>query len=324
MTAIEQALTAAWTGADPGPTILENWPPSRRRFPPGPAQELPRHPASGLGPLLDLSLAGDPARKVGGVRLRRVPSAGGRYPVNAYLGAAYYDPITHTLHGPPGNTITLALQPQRTTWRYGPRALPVLLLDLGHALAAILTAARTLGIPANAAFTPQPPRHGEYPLATVHLGLSTKDKVDPPIPAPLPDPPALPLIEDALTELSAHPATPLPWQPPDVTPETLLARRTAPWPTRGPITLPGHGLTAVRPTEHLALSSCGQPELANAELLLLATGEPEPLNFVQAGMAVHRAWLLATAAGLSVRPVGCWIRARHDGRRVLHALAVGP
>ncbi|MCO1582384.1 hypothetical protein M8C13_42210 [Crossiella sp. SN42] len=276
-----------------------------------------------LGALLDLSLAGDPARKVGGVRLRRVPSAGGRYPVNAHLGSAYYDPIAHELHGPPAATITLALQPQRTTWRYGPRSLPVLLLDLGHALAAILTAARTLAIPATAAFTPQPPRHGEYPLATVHLGLSTKEPAGK-SPDPLPDPPGLPLIEAALTELSTRPPAPLPWDPPRVTPETLLARHTAAWPSRGPISLPDHGLTEVRPTPDLAASSCGQPELAQAERLLLATGEPEPLNFVRAGMAVHRAWLLATAAGLSVRPVGCWIRARYNGQRVLHALAVGP
>ncbi|WHT19684.1 hypothetical protein N8J89_00890 [Crossiella sp. CA-258035] len=124
--------------------------------------------------------------------------------------------------------------------------------------------------------------------------------------------------------MSTHPPVPLPWDPPLVTPETLLARHTAPWPSRGPISLPDHGLIEVRPTPDLVAGACGQPELARAERLLLATGDPEPLNFVRAGMDVHRAWLLATAAGLSVRPVGCWIRARHNGQRVLHALAVGP
>ncbi|MBP2475368.1 hypothetical protein JOF53_004240 [Crossiella equi] len=313
MSALARAFEAAWTGADPGPTVLADWPRSRLVFPDSTPTPLPR------GELFDLSLAGDPLRKVGGVRLRRVPSAGGRYPVNAHLGDAYYDPVAHALHGPPGDVLTLALQPHRTTWRYGPRSLPVLLLDLGHATAAVLAAAHVLGRPAEAAFTPGPPRDGAYPLVTIRLGLSTREYVDKSTPVPEPEPPGLPLVEEALRELGTHPPAALPWDPPEVTRETLLARCSAPWPGRGPVAVDG-----IRPTEYLAARSCGQPELLGAERLVLATGEGTPLDYVRAGMDLHRTWLLATQAGLAVRPVGCWINAWQDGQRVLHALAIGP
>ncbi|PRX97762.1 hypothetical protein [Allonocardiopsis opalescens] len=83
----------------------------------------------------------------------------------------------------------LSLLPARTTWRYGPRSLPVLLLDLGHAVASLLAAARALGMHAVAEFgvpgerlaapaalpwhdgaVRWPGTAPEFPLAAVHLG----------------------------------------------------------------------------------------------------------------------------------------------------------
>ncbi|MFC5996323.1 hypothetical protein ACFQE5_19140, partial [Pseudonocardia hispaniensis] len=84
----------------------------------------------------------------------------------------------------------------------------------------------------------------------------------------------------------------------------------------------------------LAARSCGQPEVAAAAALVLVTGAAEPSpstvlgELTRAGVAVHAAWLAATAAGLPARPVGCWVDAvgsGPDGReRVLHGLALGP
>ncbi|GIH75041.1 hypothetical protein Plo01_14700 [Planobispora longispora] len=106
--------------------------------------------------LLRLSLAAaGPA--VGSVRLRRVPSAGARYPVDAHVltsgGRFFYDPLGDDLTGrgsgpaPAGGAlIVLALVPERTERKYGSRSLPSLLLDLGHALGAVAAAAAVLGV----------------------------------------------------------------------------------------------------------------------------------------------------------------------------------
>ncbi|WP_160050260.1 hypothetical protein [Nocardiopsis sp. FR4] len=192
---VAAALHAAWRGADPGPTPSAARPPAARRWP-GPVHPLERAPGRGAGALLDLALAADPDRVTGGVRLRRVPSAGGRYPVEAHLvdsGTVWrYDPLRHALCAPaatdhPGTAVVLGLVPARTVWRYGPRALPVLLLDLGHAVAALGAAASACGLRARALLAPGPElaraarlpwRDGavrwpgaapEYPLAVVSL-----------------------------------------------------------------------------------------------------------------------------------------------------------
>jgi hypothetical protein len=328
------ALRTAWSGADPGATDHSSRPPDGALQ--GPATPLPRHPESGLGGLLDLALAGDPTRLVGGVRLRRVPSAGGRYPVDALLvgegWARRYDPIAHALAGPdpvPDGpaAVRLCLVPARTVWRYGPRSLPVLLLDLGHAVAALLAAAAALGSAAQALLGPGPA-----------------------VSAPRADPP---LVEAAIDALAACSAPDRIGPPAPHPPEVLLARRSASW---AAITsgagdprvehLAGVARRALGPGQHavllprsdalltaLARRACGQPALAGAGALLVVTGDEQPdaaavlSQHVRAGVAVHEAWLAATAAEIPARPVGCWIDAVLDGptgrARVLHALALG-
>lgn len=198
---VARALHAAWSGADPGATDPAHRPPPARTWP-GPALELSRTPGPDLGAVLALALAADPGRTAGGVRLRRVPSAGGRYPVDVHVCANgrvwRYDPLGHALCAPArgipdagttaGTTLVLSLTPARTLWRYGPRSLPVLLLDLGHAVGALLAAAAACGVRGSALIGPPaarlarsaalPWRAGavrwphatpEYPLAAVRL-----------------------------------------------------------------------------------------------------------------------------------------------------------
>ncbi len=338
MSAVLAALNAAWAGADPGPTVPELRPPARRTWA-GEPVPLPRWPDDGIGGLLDLALAADPARKLGGVRLRRVPSAGGRYPVEAHVVvddvAWTYDPFTHALAEPregAGNGVVLSLVPSRTTWRYGPRSLPVLLLDLGHALAGFAGAEVVVGGVA-------PASRAEYPLAmtgSVHIGQMPELSA-----------PGTPLIDAALAELAGLTPISLPKSAP-VGAREVLARHSAPWPVSGrvpqdiadEVLAATNGVEAVlvEPADHpelaaaLAARSCGQPEVADSGALLLVLGEVEPTaeqalrTHVLAGMAVHRAWLRATAHGLRCRPLGCWIDVVLDlgrRRRLVHALAVG-
>ncbi|MFC5996324.1 hypothetical protein ACFQE5_19145, partial [Pseudonocardia hispaniensis] len=112
--AIREALRAAWSGVEPGPTVPALRPPPALESGPG-ARALPRWPDRGLGGVLDLALAGDPGRMVGGVRLRRVPSAGGRYPVDAWVDGAAYDPLAHACArvGAGPVRLLLALRPER-------------------------------------------------------------------------------------------------------------------------------------------------------------------------------------------------------------------
>ncbi|MFE1362635.1 nitroreductase [Streptomyces anulatus] len=91
-------------------------------------------------------------------RLRPVPSAGALHPVRAHLligpgcslppGRYAYDPRAHRAHrrGPapdgvsPGVLVVLAVAASRTVAHYGHRAWPLLLLDTGHAAAALALA----------------------------------------------------------------------------------------------------------------------------------------------------------------------------------------
>ncbi|SDN30806.1 hypothetical protein [Allokutzneria albata] len=338
MSAVRAALEAAWSGADPGPTVPELRPAAHRALP-GESVPLPRWPDEGIGGLLDLALAADPTRKLGGVRLRRVPSAGGRYPVEAHVVvddvAWTYDPVAHALAAPregAGNGVVLSLVPSRTTWRYGPRSLPVLLLDLGHALAGFAGAELVVGGVA-------PTSPAEFPLAmagSVHVGHV------PPLDATTPE-----LIGDALVELAGLAPIPLPKTEP-VAAREVFARHSAPWPVAGrvprdvadEVLAAADGVEAllIEPADHpdlaaaLAARSCGQPEVADSGALLLVLGEVDPTpeqalrTHVLAGMAVHRAWLRATAHGLRCRPLGCWIDLVVDlghRRRLVHALAMG-
>ncbi|MBO4239903.1 hypothetical protein [Pseudonocardia alni] len=313
------AFRLAWSGADPGPTDHAARPAeattAARPVP------LPRD-GTGTGALLALSLAADPDRVVGGVRLRRVPSAGGRYPVDARVGARVYDPLAHALDGGPADPgaddhadLVLHLAPERTTWRYGPRSLPVLLLDLGHAAAAVLAAAATLRRPRTAHLVPD----GDCSRVVLTSG-------------PGPDG-AVPLGASA----DPHPAA------------VLRARRSAPFASlRPPVADPGLdrvARTRLGAGQHAALldaghplaaaltrRACGLPDLTGVGGLLVVTGDVDPgpdtvAQHVRAGLAVHDAWLTATAAGLTARPVGCWVEAVLHGPggrgRVHHALALG-
>ncbi|MFJ6316234.1 nitroreductase [Streptomyces californicus] len=108
-----------------------------------------------LARLLRLSLAA-PAGTSG--RLRPVPSAGALHPVRAHLlvgpgcslppGRYAYDPHTHRAHQrgpapdgvPAGALAVLTVAASRTVAHYGHRAWPLLLLDAGHAAAALAQA----------------------------------------------------------------------------------------------------------------------------------------------------------------------------------------
>ncbi|MEJ8277306.1 hypothetical protein [Pseudonocardia spirodelae] len=311
------AFRLAWSGADPGPTDHTARPPAAltaaRPVP------LPRE-GSGPGALLALSLAADPDRTVGGVALRRVPSAGGRYPVDARVGGRVYDPLAHALDdgpGPPAQPVVLTLAPQRTRWRYGPRSLPVLLLDLGHAAAAVLAAAATLGTALRAHLVPA----GETTRVELTAGSAPAGSV------PLGDPGP------------AHPAA------------VLHARRSTPFGLLGPgsgeipPSVPAAAAARLGPGQHAAVlpaghpllpaltgRACGHPDLTAVAGLLVVTGDADPgpdtvAQHVRAGLGVHDAWLAATAAGAGARPVGCWVEAVLRGPggrgRVQHALALG-
>ncbi|MFD8464623.1 nitroreductase [Streptomyces cyaneofuscatus] len=119
------------------------------------------HPAGAgggvdLDRVLRLSLAAP--RNTGG-RLRPVASAGALHPVRAHLlvgpgcslppGRYAYDPRAHRAHprgrapadAPPGAVVVLTVTAARTVAHYGHRAWPLLLLDAGHAAAALALAA---------------------------------------------------------------------------------------------------------------------------------------------------------------------------------------
>ncbi|MFJ6569082.1 hypothetical protein ACIQNU_16815 [Streptomyces sp. NPDC091292] len=174
-TFVREALARARSAAEvPGPDL----PPTD---PPRPSGEPVPVPAA-LDRTLRLSLAGG--------RLRPVPSAGALHPVDTWLlvgvgggvrpGRYAYDPERHRLHrvgpapdpAPPGVFAVLAARPERTVAHYRHRAWPLVLLDVGHAVAAL---AVTGGHPAclssavaRSGGVPAPPGCG-IPLAVVQL-----------------------------------------------------------------------------------------------------------------------------------------------------------
>lgn len=152
---LRRALADARSSRTPGlaPYVPE------RPFPWGGAQ-LPlagdeTRAAIDLDRVLRLSLAA-PAGTPG--RLRPVPSAGALHPVRAHLligpgcslppGRYAYDPRAHRANrrGPapddvsPGVLVVLTVAVSRTVAHYGHRAWPLLLLDTGHAAAALALA----------------------------------------------------------------------------------------------------------------------------------------------------------------------------------------
>ncbi|MGA5068674.1 nitroreductase family protein [Streptomyces exfoliatus] len=351
------ALALARSPRRPGPDTpagpaVPAWPGTPRTIPAGGPAELD------LRALLRLSLA---ASDDSG-RLRPTASAGALHPVDTELvvgagcslppGRYGYDPLRHRVHRlgeqpagtPPGLTAELSVTARRTVSHYGHRAVPLLLLDTGHAAAALLLAARALG-------TAEPglrlDGHTTSPLAAV--------RVPPPGPAHRPDRP--------------------PYGAP--TPEELLARRSDPPPLSGtpsPEALRAVLATAVRsgggdlrwcaavggpepglmepapdgaaprrraagearPT--LAAWAAGQAWIADAGAVLLARGCPADSDdahirrtHLRAGFAVHLAHVTARRHGLAARPVGSWQRAdlgaalgAPPGRDwIVHGLALG-
>jgi hypothetical protein len=140
---VTEALALTRSTADPGPDL-----------PAGPATVPLRGEALPVPACLDrtlrLSLAGD--------RLRPAPSAGALHPVDTYVllgtgcglppGVYAYDPARHRLHRhgpapdpvPAGAFAVLGVTARRTVSHYGHRAWPLVLLDAGHAAAALALA----------------------------------------------------------------------------------------------------------------------------------------------------------------------------------------
>ncbi|MFI8420891.1 SagB/ThcOx family dehydrogenase [Streptomyces sp. NPDC085479] len=280
-------LAHARSARRPGPDT-----PAGPRVPAWPGRPSPL-PGAGpgrldLGGLLRLALAASD----GSGRLRPVPSAGALHPVDAELvvgvgcslppGRYGYDPLRHRVHRlgrepdgtPPGVTVELSVTARRTVSHYGHRAWPLLLLDTGHAAAAVVLAARALG-----AGAPEPLLDGAAarPLAAVR------------VPAPTPTSPATTHTSGrtptspATTHLpgrtptspaTAHPpgrtpTCPATAHPPGRTPTPgeLLARRSTPPPL--PRTAPAP--EALRAVLDSAVRAGG------AELRwCVAVGTPEP------------------------------------------------
>ncbi|MGW8885628.1 nitroreductase family protein [Streptomyces sp. NPDC055749] len=219
---------------------------------------------------------------VPGGRLRPVPSAGGLYPVDAHLlvggpgplppGRYAYDAVRHRVHrrgpapadAPDGTLVVLTVTARRTVSHYGHRALPLLLLDTGHAVAALASAgAEGMSLDADgdllaaAAGLPGPTRWQrtwpgttpQHPLAAVAFGPAAEDPAGalerwascPPGVAPQPEPgagEASPALEEtwrALDAVAASDAGPGEWTTLSVrVPErALLSRRSAPPPPAG-------------------------------------------------------------------------------------------
>ncbi|GAA3503362.1 hypothetical protein GCM10019016_104720 [Streptomyces prasinosporus] len=358
-TGLAAALARARSPERPGPdtpagTAVRPWP-----GPPRPISEA--GPADlDLGALLRLSLAASDASG----RLRPAPSAGALHPVDTELtvgagcslppGRYGYDPLRHRVHQvgppvdgtPPGVTAELSVTAQRTASHYGHRAWPLLLLDTGHAAAALFLAARAL-----AAGEPDVRLDGrtENPLAVVRI---------PPPDGRSPRCPAETGVPPAPGELLARRSTPppLPGLPPHGALRAVLATAERAgdggllrWcaavgpPRPGLVRLAPDGTTLrryaageARPT--LAAWAAGQAWLADAGAVLLAHGCPTDAgaahirrSHLRAGFAVHLAHVTALRHGLAARPVGSWQQAdlgaalgAAPGRDwVVHALALG-
>ncbi|MEU5397700.1 nitroreductase [Streptomyces sp. NPDC005963] len=151
---VTAALARARSAEQPtaGPPCSQASQLSQRPRPPGPSAPLPPD----LDRILRLSLAAGPDRPDG--RLRPVPSAGALHPVDAHLlvgpgsalpaGRYAYHPLTHRIHRrgpapspvPAGTLAVLTATVGPTVAHYGHRAWPLLLLDIGHAAAALALA----------------------------------------------------------------------------------------------------------------------------------------------------------------------------------------
>ncbi|MFJ3623080.1 SagB/ThcOx family dehydrogenase [Streptomyces iakyrus] len=359
------ALARARTLEHPGPGTpaggaVRAWPGPPTAFPKAGPEDLD------VQALLRLSLAASD----GSGRLRPAPSAGALHPVDTELtvgagcslppGRYGYDPLRHRVHRlgrqpdgtPPGVTARLSVTARRTVSHYGHRARPLLLLDTGHAAAALYLAARALGVSEPGV---RLDGRAASPLAAVHIpppGL--RGPAHPADGARVPEPPEdRPAPAELLARRSAPP--PLPGAP---SPGALLAVLTTAaragagdlrWcaavgpprpglvePAADGATLRRYAAGEARPT--LAAWAAGQAWIADAGAVLLAVGCPADADaphirraHLRAGFAVHLAHVTARRHGLAARPVGSWQQAdlgaalgAAPGRDwVVHALALG-
>ncbi|MFE6281215.1 SagB/ThcOx family dehydrogenase [Streptomyces sp. NPDC057877] len=321
VTALDRARGTEPPGPDtPAGPAVPDWP--------GPARELPRARRPGqldLGRLLRLSLAAaDPTG-----RLRPTPSAGALHPVDARLtvgadctlpsGRYGYDPLRHRVHHlgpvppddtPPGATVELSVTARRTESHYGHRAGPLLLLDTGHAAAALWLAARALG---TGPVTAHLDGAREHPLATVRVlpghrpeqaplcALLARRSARP----PLPGTPAPGDLRALLTTAETAGAGHLRWCVAVGGPRPELLERAPDG------TLRRLAAGEARPT--LAAWAAGQRWIADAGAVLLGYGCPTGADatrvrrdHLHAGYAVGRAQLTAVRRALASRPVGSW------------------
>jgi nitroreductase len=345
------ALARARTPEKPGPDTPAG--PAVRPWP-GPALPLPEAGPGqlDLGRLLSLSLAA--SDRAG--RLRPTPSAGALHPVDTRLvvgadcplppGRYGYDPLRHRVHRlgaapddtPPGATVELSATAQRTISHYGHRAWPLILLDTGHAAAALTLAAGSLGIRPTALDLDG---RAEEPLAAVHF--APPETAQPTVDAPTPS--------DLLTRRSAEPR--LRGTPPQEVLRSVLAAaeanaRELGWcaavgePEPALVELGSGGtlrrLAAGEARPTLAAWAAGQAWIAEAGAVLLGYGCPSDTEAPQirrahlrAGFAVHMAHVTAGRHGLAGRPVGAWQQAdlgaalgAAPGRDwIVHGLALG-
>ncbi|MGW0498399.1 SagB/ThcOx family dehydrogenase [Streptomyces sp. NPDC003007] len=359
--ALARARSAERPGPDtPAGTAVRAWPGAPLPIPAAGPADLD------LRALLRLSLAASD----GSGRMRPAPSAGALHPVDTELvvgpgcslppGRYGYDPLRHRVHHLgrqpdgtlPGVTVELSVTARRTVSHYGHRAWPLLLLDTGHAAAALFLAARALG-----ADEPGVRLDGltEYPLASVHIpppdGQSPMRPADgahtgeptggPPTPAellarrsappPLPGTPTPNALRAVLTTAERAGTGDLRWCAAVGPPRPALME-----PAADGTTLWRHAAGEARPT--LAAWAAGQAWIADAGAVLLAHGCPADADaahirraHLRAGFAVHLAHVTALRHGLAARPVGSWQQAdlgaalgAAPGRDwVVHALALG-
>ncbi|MEV4916223.1 SagB/ThcOx family dehydrogenase [Streptomyces tirandamycinicus] len=355
------ALAQARSPEPPGPDTpagkaVRAWPGPPRSIPPAEPADLDLHT------LLRLSLAASDASG----RLRPAPSAGALHPVDVQLvvgegcslppGRYGYDPLRHRVHRlgrqpedtPRGVRAELTVTAQRTASHYGHRAWPLLLLDTGHCAAALVLAARALGVG-----EPEADLDGgaESPLAVVHIPPPGRNALRDG--APRPRPAYAPTHGDLLERRSAPP--PLAGSPPPDALRKILGTAeeagagAVHWcaavggPRPGLVELAADGRTLrprasgeARPT--LAAWAAGQSWLAGAGAVLLAHGCPDDADaphirraHLRAGFAVHLAHVTARRRGLAARPVGSWQQAdlgaalgATPGRDwIVHGLALG-
>jgi nitroreductase len=350
-TMLARARSAEHPGPDaPAGPAVRAWPAEARAIPAAGPEILD------LRALLALSLAASDSSG----RLRPASSAGALHPVDTELvvgtgsslppGRYGYDPLRHRVHPhgrqpdgtPPGVTAELTVTARRTASHYGHRALPLLLLDTGHAAAALVLAASALN-------TGEPEARLDgltgHPLAAVHIPLPGGDQRRPMRPAPAPTEllarrsaapplagaPPHDALHAVLTTASSAGGGDLRWCAAVGSPRPGLVELTA-----DATALRYRATGEARPT--LAAWAAGQGWIAGAGAVLLACGCPtdaDPAHVrrthLRAGFAVHHAHLTALRHGLTARPVGSWQQAdlgaalgAAPGREwIVHALALG-